>query len=324
MAASPAMQRYLQGFARADQAWAKPPATRDPRLAWWNDLPWQSDQSLAWTWLCHALPQLTLPQQVGISQSELYHDRVLRGVGGPSVELSEGPPLQQRAALQLFVARHPYISMPVLSTPNRADFEWLVRALAHRAEPIPIEAGVHAQAISGLVHWGLIRTLGPEQRASLILLHESPYGSVPSEQAPGGLDHRQWLRTSAALRLEHELTHLTTKQQLGEMRINLLDELVADAMGHVFALGRFSADLFSRCLRQRWRTYVVDLDHSEAQEVLRLVLTRAQELEPALSAWCGASAVAARAQLLPWLCRLRLDQPICTAAPPPHGKIEEP
>jgi hypothetical protein len=92
----------------------------------------------------------------------------------------------------------------------------------------------------------------------------------------------------------------------------------------VFALGRFSADLFSRCLRQRWRTYVVDLDHSEAQEVLRLVLTRAQELEPALSAWCGASAVAARAQLLPWLCRLRLDQPICTAAPPPHGKIEEP
>jgi hypothetical protein len=45
------------------------------------------------------------------------------------------------------------------------------------------------------------------------------------------LDERGWIQASSALRLEHEITHLEIKQYLGEMRLNLLDELIADAMG---------------------------------------------------------------------------------------------
>ena len=123
--------------------------------------------------------------------------------------------------------------MPVLLTPSAHDFALLVRALAHRAEPVPLADGVHAQAISGLIHWGLIERYGRQSRAQLIVLHEAPYGSVAAEQVPGHWDHPAWLKASSNLRLEHELTHLATKRLLGEMRRNLLDELIADCMGMV-------------------------------------------------------------------------------------------
>lgn len=324
MAPSDTLYRYLQGFANADQGWAPPRSTHDPRMAWWRALPWSADQVLPWSKLCNALPQLTLPQQAGISKSELYRQRVLRGMKHDvSSEQYVGHQLQDLGALQLHFPHHPYVSIPVLSTPNRADFEHLVRALAHRSEPVRIECGVHAQCVSNLIHWGLIRSLGPEQRSDLIILHEAPYGSVHAKHGPVGFDEEQWLRASFSLRLEHELTHLTTKQQLGEMRINLLDELISDAMGQLVALGGFSANLFLRCLHYRWRTYVPNLDSDEARHVLRLVQARAHELERAISAWSGDDAIAARAQLLAWLCRLRLDKPICNVAPPPAPAIQE-
>jgi len=48
------------------------------------------------------------------------------------------------------------------------------------------------------------------------------------------------------------------------MRLNLLDELIADAMGQLIALGGFSSVVFERCLQQRWKTYVVELGPEEA------------------------------------------------------------
>jgi hypothetical protein len=138
--------------------------------------------------------------------------------------------------------------MPVLSTPKWSDFCLLVNALAHRCEPDPLAQGVHAHAVGGLIHWGLIRRYGPKSRARFILLHKGPYGSVGASEVPGYPDAASWQMASTALRLEHELTHLATKRLLGEMRLNLLDELIADCMGMVAALGQFDAQLFGRCL----------------------------------------------------------------------------
>jgi hypothetical protein len=321
MARSDALRLYLKGFARADRTWSTPHLA-DPRLDWWRALSWEDDRVGAWALLCSALPQLCLPQRPGISCSDLYRQLVLRGDEASSPELIPSEHvLYMPLALRLQVVQHPYVTMPVLATPDRRDFLWLVRALAHRAEPGPIQAGVHAQAISGLIHWGLIRSLGPHQRASLILLHEAPYGSVPAESLPIGLDQQDWIRASCSLRLEHELTHLTTKQQLGEMRLNLLDELIADAMGQLVALAGFSAEVFERCLQHRWHAYVEELDSQEAQQVLELVQARARELELALIAWQGRGQQQ-RALLLPWLCRQRLDQPITTPAPIPLAKTD--
>jgi hypothetical protein len=319
MALSDALHLYLQGYARADDTWPTPNVD-DPRLDWWRALPWQADRVSAWALLCTALPQLRLPQRPGISCSDLYRQLVLRGDEASSPELIPSEHiLRMPLALRLQVVQHPYVTMPVLTTPDRRDFIWLVRALAHRAEPEPIQSGVHAQAISGLIHWGLIRSLGPHQRASLILLHEAPYGSMSAESLGIGLDQQGWIHASGSLRLEHELTHLTTNQQLGEMRLNLLDELIADAMGQLVALAGFSAEVFERCLQRRWRAYVRELEEKEALQALELVQARARELELALSAWQGRG-LEERALLLPWLCRQRLDQPITTPAPIPLAK----
>ena len=320
MDASLALNSYLRGFSNSQEEWpAEGP--NDPRLAWWYALPWCADRATSWSIITEAMPQLRLPQQAGISQSELYRQFVLRGVAPSEAMLIPiSGILKQPEELQLRLVEHPYAAMPVLSTSNREDFLWLVRALAHRAEPVAIEAGVHAQAISGLIHWGMIRGLGPGQRASLILLHEAPYGSVAAEDLPINLNRHGWIQASYILRLEHELTHLTTKQVLGEMRLNLLDELIADAMGHLMALGQFSALVFDRCLEQRWRAYVAELNEQEAQWALDLTRARAQELEVALSPWQGSTPE--RKKLLPWLCRLRLDQAIDQLAPHPQAKSE--
>ena len=203
MDASPDLNRYLRGFNHSQEEWpAETP--HNPSLAWWSALPWSSDRVASLQMITEAMPQLWLPQQAGISQSELYHQLVLRGVAPPEAMLIPSSGIfKQPEELQLRLVEHPYAAMPVLSTSNREDFLWLVRALAHRAEPVAIEAGVHAQAISGLIHWGMIRGLGPGQRASLILLHEAPYGSVPAEDLPINLNRHGWIQASYTLRLEH-------------------------------------------------------------------------------------------------------------------------
>ena len=73
------------------------------------------------------------------------------------------------------------------------------------------------------------------------------------------------------------------------MRINLYDELVADALGMTAALGRFDADLFRRGLGlsmdahpdtdARAHVYVSTLEPSEHHEAFQMVLQRAAELE---------------------------------------------
>jgi hypothetical protein len=60
------------------------------------------------------------------------------------------------------------------------------------------------------------------------------------------------------------------------------------------ALGGFSAEVFERCLQQRWKAYVEKLEPEEAQLAL-----------------------------LRWLCRHRLDWQITMTAPNPLAKADE-
>ncbi|MFN9425726.1 MAG: DUF7005 family protein, partial [Cyanobacteriota bacterium] len=256
MAGQQPLVDYCQGFQRASEPWPPLPLADDITVDWWRLLLAEAPSGLLQgdrvvETLQSVLPQLRLPQVPGISRSEIYRRLVLRGEEANPVELlAAGPePLwQQGDALKLWLAPHPCGAMPVLSTPNWSDFCLLVNALAHRCEPAGLAHGVHAQAVGGLIHWGLIRRYGPKSRARLILLHEGPYGSVGASEVPGCPDAASWQQASTTLRLEHELTHLATKRLLGEMRLNLLDELIADCMGMVAALGLFDAQLFGRCL----------------------------------------------------------------------------
>lgn len=332
LAAQQSLDAYCQGFQRASEPLPQLPLVDDTTTSWWRQLIADAPsgvlqgQPLVET-LQSALPQLRLPQVTGISRSELYRQLVLRGEEGSSAALQAvgpEPVWQQIGSLRLSLAPHPCGAMPVLITPNSSDFCLLVRALAHRCEPVALAHGVHAQAVSGLIHWGLIRRFGPKSRAQLILLHEAPYGSVAAQHVPGPPSHESWLVASTVLRLEHELTHLATKRLLGEMRLNLLDELVADGMGMVAALGLFDAQLFGRCLGidpngaplpdGRWRTYVADLDAGDAHQALRLVVERARELQALLQAHPTLLRPESAMARLHWLCQQRLDQ-VISASP---------
>lgn len=330
-----AFEIYCQGFYQANQCWPQLPLPPEPELAWWESLLGNKNQ--AWHGkevikaLTANLPQLLLPQVEGISSSEIYRALVLRGDDPEKPELQDAinqlscvPQWQQPENIKLWITLHPCGAMPVLQTPNLHDFVLLVRALAHRAEPVVLADGVHAQAISGLIHRGLIKQLGRNSRARLIVLHDAPYGSVPAKHVPGKLSELEWLEASTTLRLQHELTHLATKRLLGEMRLNLLDELIADCMGMVAALGFFDADLFGLCLGinvqngntlfayGRWLTYVDGLSSEESITANRLVIKRAKELECQLLKENRLLQPDQAMQLLQWLCKQQLNKPIST------------
>ena len=315
---------YCQGFASAHRPWLETPLPHQPELEWWHSLLRDSGNasSLAGVPLVlqleQALPQLLLPHHEGISLSELYRSCVLRGE--PANEhtdalLSPSPVWQAPHKLQLWIAPHPCGHVPVLLTPSWSDFQHLVWALAHRGEPVNVADGVHAQAVSGLIHWGLIACFGRASRASLIILHEAPYGSVAAIHVPGSLTDQQWLAASTTLRLEHELTHLATKRLLGGMRLNLLDELIADCMGMIAAIGLFDATLFARCLGVhtsdgRWTTYVPELSMDDSQQALAMVMQRSREVEEALLRHQALLLPERAMDRLHWLCQQRLDQPV--------------
>jgi hypothetical protein len=319
---------YCRGFHGANQPWPLLPLEEDPTLAWWQEL-LGPDSQVAQGWgvinaLAAALPQLRLPQVPGISKHELYRALVLRGEDPKALspeaiagKIGSKPQWEQPEQLQLWIKPHPCGAMPVLQTPSWTDFALLVRALAHRCEPVPLANGVHAQAISGLIHWGLIQQFGRQSRAQLIILHQAPYGSVCAKHVPGGLSDGAWLKASTTLRLEHELTHLATKRLLGEMRLNLFDELIADCMGMVAALGQFDASFFGRCLglggdgqpisNGRWLSYVHDLSEAEALHAIALVMERARELQMILEQRPKLLESANAMERLHWLCMQRLD-----------------
>lgn len=314
---------YRQGFSRASEPWPPLPLPVAPELAWWEGLIATGlDGALqghpVLEALNHALPQLRLPQQAGISSSELYKALVLRGESPDAASIAamgKTPEWHSPEALRLWIAPHPCGALPVIQTPSWHDFVQLVRALGHRGEPVELADGIHAQAVSGLIHWGLIQTCGRQSRARLILLHEAPYGSVPASAVPGDLTNDAWLAASTTLRLEHELTHLATKRLLGEMRLNLLDELIADCMGMVAALGEFNAELFGRCLGMgsgtgRWSAYTTSLNTIDTGQACELVMLRAYDLECCFNQQPELLRPEQAMARLRWLCHQRLDQTI--------------
>ena len=60
------------------------------------------------------------------------------------------------------------------------------------------------------------------------------------------LGDREWRRLSVEIRIVHECTHYAMKRIYSQMRNNLQDEIIADAMGLVSATGTFRSDWFMR------------------------------------------------------------------------------
>jgi hypothetical protein len=202
--------------------------------------------------LRRAFVQLHFPVWAGASADPTYLAATRRGVlpdnGTPGLVFARPD------ALQIFLHPTPAGQVPVILAEDRRDFEALVQAITRRNEPDRIPMSMGACMVSGYNNWDRVaehrRAFAFEDLVArtdlyqdrFMLLSSGPYSSVPAAAIP--LPEDGWRTASIQLRLEHECTHYFTRQALGTMRKSLLDELVADYMGMVEALGRFDARVF--------------------------------------------------------------------------------
>ena len=306
---------YARPFVGAASPWPDLPRPPTERELWWQN--WIANDPPVDLWLAlrQHCPQLLIAPRPDAHLSEQYRRLVLRGRRPTDEDLEQAPSLVDPEGLRLSIAQQPCGAVPVLDVVHRDDFDLLLRCLAYRCEPAAMPLSVHAQAIDGLIHWGLIREVNRSTRCQLLILHRAPYSSLSASCLPVEMDQQRWLEASRSWRLEHELAHVACQRLLGEMRINLYDELIADTFGMLAALDRFDADLFRQGLGLstagqllpggRALTYVGPLHPDDHERAYQSVLERAQELETLLERGMLPTEPLA---LLRCLGRQRLDQ----------------
>ena len=247
------------------------PLADEPHVADWRRYKDEAGAS-PWSYLQARVPQFSIPIAQGTSATPSYGAVIRRGQ--PFREDEFGGTLQLEAPdeFELQIHEHPMGALPVLITATRSDFEQVYRALAHRHEPVAVNASVNAQMIAGVVNWdrvnryrarwsesvdpltaaqgwqaemGRVAKTTPELFYDrLILVTRAPYGGRTAKDLGVDMEETAWRQASTKLRTEHEFAHYATKRLYGTMRLNLLDELIADAMGMTHALGVFRSTWF--------------------------------------------------------------------------------
>ncbi|MET0399635.1 MAG: hypothetical protein ABW277_22790 [Longimicrobiaceae bacterium] len=246
------------------------PLPDEPFVAAWAGYAADAERRGVLPVLREHLVQLRFPVRAGISATDAYAAATRRGVL-PDSDTDPGLALEAPDALRLFL--HPTAAgrVPVLVAGSRGDFVALLRALARRNEPDPVPPSMGATAVGGYVNWGRVAELRRRFQAGeldaggaadwsaafawirerrelyqdrFVLLAPGGYSGVAAAEL--GMGEEEWLRSSMAIRLEHECAHYFTRRVLGSMRGALHDELIADYAGVVGAAGRFRADWFLR------------------------------------------------------------------------------
>ena len=170
-----------------------------------------------------------------------------------------------------------YVSTPAgevlaITLHDRSDFETFLQIMAEgcRMTPIPPtqgavildgvinhrkierhrEAFYHAALEAGRpepswLEWDIERARFTQDRANytdaLIVLSGGPYSALSAERA--GFTESEWLALSHTIRKYHECTHFVCRRFYPDKVDAIWDELVADAVGILAALGRYDTRL---------------------------------------------------------------------------------
>lgn len=209
-------------------------------------------------------PQLTLPVREGMSNDPTYLSIVRRG----AIPEGGGFPFRETGQEKRIEVNTPAGQAEVLYLPDREIFEYFVRVLAHRCEPVEVPPSMGAVMISGINNWRRIEahkleytqaggtnwaeefkrfTKVPENYKDIVLLvSKGPYSALSAEDA--GYEQEEWLELSGTIRMYHELSHFVSRRLFPENKDKLRDEVIADSIGIIAAFGRYDRQLAKKVL----------------------------------------------------------------------------
>lgn len=193
---------------------------------------------------------------------------------------------------------------------ERADFECFLRIMGHRARLDSIAPTVGAITYLGLADWGKVRAeyarfvaeggedwsaefarLAKEPgrlRTQIVAISEGPYSNVAADEV--GYAESEWLRLSREIRLHHECGHVVCRRLMPGDVLPVWDEVTADAVGLMGALGRYDARLAARFLgvseagqgEGRLTEYLDEGQLARVHEVAREVYAAVEQLGEAI------------------------------------------
>jgi len=210
-------------------------------------------------------PQLTLGIKNGTSKTEEYKDIVLRGNIPDKLVL----PIDVTGFEELIKVDTPIGETEVLYLPDRKVFEYFVRVLAYRNEDEPIPKTTGAIYISGLNNWRKIEAHEKEflkehtqdewdeefdrfvsdknnYQGCVLLISKGYYSALKPSIA--GYDEDTWLNLSKQIRIYHEITHQISRKLYLEHKQAIRDEVIADCIGIIGALGHYDKNLHLKVL----------------------------------------------------------------------------
>jgi len=129
----------------------------------------------------------------------------------------------------------------VITLHERHDFETFLMIMGNKCRVYEIPATQGACILDGVINRPRYEAGNPDFKDALIILSVGPYSGVPYDRTPFTED--EWIKLSHTIRQYHECTHFVCRRMFREKIDPIWDELVADAVGLMAAVGKYDTVL---------------------------------------------------------------------------------
>lgn len=225
----------------------------------------------------YTYPQLSLDIREGQSQSEEYLNIVRRCI------LPDDPvfPLKETGREERIEVNTPAGLVEALYLPDREIFERFAMALANRCEPEDIPRSTGAMMISGINNIRKYLAGESNYKDVILLISAGYYSNIPASKA--GFDDDEWIDLSKKIRIFHESTHFIQRKLYPDHKEAIRDEVMADAIGIIGAVGHFDPVLLRIVLgidedtpsqEARIRNYVDEKDVANSCEYAKELIVK--------------------------------------------------
>lgn len=203
-------------------------------------------------------PQLYLTP--GDNMLEEYRNVVLKGKipENLSLELFRGTSLDD-----IFTEETSAGTVEIVYLHDRQDFDNFLRIMCYQCRTVDIPSTTGAMTLSGVINrekirrhkekyilsggnnwaleWKLFSSDKRNYTDTLIVITNGAYSNIPYDKA--GYSEEEWIQISRIIRTYHECTHVICQKLYPELKETIWDEVVADAIGMLFAIDEYDVKL---------------------------------------------------------------------------------